>query len=88
MSICRFPQLLVIHLKRFQYSSWRRDKLNTVVKFPVNDLDLSRYTEVEIDDTSKVKYHLYGISHHSGYMSGGHYFADIKNVSGNGSWYH
>lgn len=88
LSIYRFPPLLVIHLKRFHYSSWRRDKLNTSVKFPVEDLDLSKYSENDNADTSEHTYHLYGISHHSGYMSGGHYVADIKNVSGDGKWYH
>ena len=88
LSIYRFPPLLVIHLKRFHYSSWRRDKLNTDVKFPVTDLDLSSYTENSKEDEANTTYHLYGISHHSGYMSGGHYVADIKNVSGNSQWYH
>ena len=88
LSIYRFPPLLVIHLKRFHYSSWRRDKLNTDVKFPATDLDLSSYTENSKEDESNTTYHLYGISHHSGFMSGGHYVADIKNVSGNGQWHH
>ena len=88
MSIYRFPPLLVIHLKRFHYSAWRRDKINTSVDFPEKGLDLSSYTDnTEVSD-SKTTYNLYGISHHSGYMSGGHYVADIKNVSGDGKWYH
>lgn len=57
------------------------------MKFPIKDLDLSSYTENEDVDISKTKYHLYGISHHSGYMSGGHYVADIKNVEGGGKWH-
>lgn len=88
MSIYRFPPLLVIHLKRFHYSSWRRDKINTSVKFPTEGLDLSPYTDNTKIDDEKTSYNLYGISHHSGYMSGGHYVADIKNVSGDKKWYH
>lgn len=88
LSIYRFPPLLVIHLKRFHYSSWRRDKLNTNVKFPIEGLDLAKFTDNKKLDDSESTYNLYGISHHSGYMSGGHYVADICNVTGNGKWYH
>lgn len=58
------------------------------MKFPIEDLDLSSYADEDTSSSSNTTYHLYGISHHSGYMSGGHYVADIKNVSGNGKWYH
>lgn len=88
MSIYRFPPLLVIHLKRFHYSTWRRDKINTSVDFPDEGLDLSCYSDNNEISDSKMTYNLYGISHHSGYMSGGHYVADIKNVSGDGKWHH
>ena len=88
MSLYRFPPLLVIHLKRFHFSSWRRDKINTSVKFPVTGLDLSDYSDNDEVSSDKMKYDLYGISHHSGYLSGGHYVADILNVSGDGKWYH
>lgn len=88
MSIYRFPPLLVIHLKRFHFSSWRRDKLNTSVKFPIEDLDLSDYSDNSNIESSQATYDLYGISHHSGYMSGGHYVADILNVPGDKKWYH
>lgn len=40
---CRFPQVLVVHLKRFSYSRYSRDKLDTPVGFPLEGLDLSRY---------------------------------------------
>lgn len=29
------PKILVVHLKRFSYSRYWRDKLDTVVEFPV-----------------------------------------------------
>lgn len=51
------------------------------MNFPVNGLNLSDFTE-----TSCKEYNLFGISHHSGYMGGGHYVADIKNSDGR--WYH
>ena len=36
-------QVLVVHLKRFSYSRYSRDKLDTLVEFPLEGLDLSRY---------------------------------------------
>ena len=42
----KLPPLLVIHLKRFSYQRavfLRRDKIDSVVKFPLTDLDLSEY---------------------------------------------
>ena len=35
LSIYRFPQILVVHLKRFYNSTMRREKLNTIVKIPL-----------------------------------------------------
>jgi len=37
------PQILVIHLKRFLYSKWSREKLSTSVDFPIEGLDLSNF---------------------------------------------
>jgi hypothetical protein len=36
-------QVLVVHLKRFSYSRYSRDKLDTLVEFPLEGLDLARY---------------------------------------------
>jgi ubiquitin C-terminal hydrolase len=42
-TIWRFPRVLVLHLKRFMVSTWRREKLDTEIEFPDNGLDLSKY---------------------------------------------
>lgn len=42
MTIFRFPQILVIHLKRFYNSYMRREKLNTTIRIPLT-LDMSNY---------------------------------------------
>lgn len=40
----KLPPLLVIHLKRFSYGNrYRREKLDTVVKFPLTGLDLTEH---------------------------------------------
>ena len=78
----KLPKILVIHLLRFEYSSYSKKKISTSVSFPVTGLDLSEY----IATSQSASYNLFGISHHSGYMGGGHYVADIKNSDG--KWYH
>jgi ubiquitin C-terminal hydrolase len=81
------PPLLVLHLKRFSYSSMGRyrtyaDKIGTVIDFPLNDLDISPY--IIGPDSSKAVYELYAVSQHYGSCMGGHYTAICKN---NGKWY-
>lgn len=44
LSVHRFPPVLVVHLKRFQYDSSSRDKIGTSVDFPITALDLSPYS--------------------------------------------
>jgi ubiquitin C-terminal hydrolase len=80
-SIYTLPKILVIHLKRFSFDSYSSKKISTSVTFPVTGLNLSEYCV----GSSFATYNLYGISHHSGYMGGGHYVADTLN---NGKWYH
>ena len=82
ISIERLPQVLVIHLKRFSFTAYSRKKLSTSVTFPITGLNLSELC----DSGDSGTYDLYGISHHSGYMGGGHYVADIRNSDG--KWYH
>lgn len=43
LSISKLPKILLIHLKRFSQNGPFRDKINTHVDFPVNDLDLFPY---------------------------------------------
>jgi ubiquitin carboxyl-terminal hydrolase 4/11/15 len=65
------PPVLVVHLKRFSYSRLYRDKLDTLVEFPLTDLDLSSYL---INKNSKVdtNYNLIAVSNHYGSLGGGH----------------
>lgn len=43
LTFWRLPRVLVIHLKRFNFGRFRRDKLDNAVKFPLKDLDLSQF---------------------------------------------
>jgi len=40
LDLWRLPEVLVVHLKRFSYSRYSRDKLDTEVEFPLKNLDL------------------------------------------------
>merc|ERR1712241_904425 len=37
------PDLLIIHLKRFSYTRNWRDRINTVVQFPIKGLDMAPF---------------------------------------------
>ena len=67
LTLDKLPNNLIIHLKRFEFTSSNRGKINTLVSFPIIDLDLSSYNHG--------KYDLYAIANHSGGLSGGHYYA-------------
>ena len=43
--IWRLPKILMLQLKRFEYTQYRRDKINKSVTFPVKSLDLGQFTE-------------------------------------------
>lgn len=80
----RLPQVLVIHLKRFSYTRYSRDKISTFVDFPFEGLDLSPFT-VNPEHSSQ-KYDLFAISNHMGGLGGGHYTAYVKNLY-SGTWF-
>jgi ubiquitin carboxyl-terminal hydrolase 4/11/15 len=76
----RCPPILIVHLKRFQYSSstHRRDKIGLFIDFPLEGLDL---TSVALHWTGAEKplYDCYAVSNHYGGLGGGHYTAYALN---------
>ncbi|XP_077403304.1 ubiquitin carboxyl-terminal hydrolase 2-like [Vanacampus margaritifer] len=82
-SIQKFPQILVLHLKRFSDSNVRASKLSTYVNFPLKELDLREFAS---DSSDRAVYNLYAVSNHWGNTLGGHYTAYCKNA-GVGEWY-
>eukprot|EP00271_Cylindrocystis_brebissonii_P006579 TRINITY_DN19356_c0_g1_i1.p1 TRINITY_DN19356_c0_g1~~TRINITY_DN19356_c0_g1_i1.p1 ORF type:complete len:1040 (+),score=135.10 TRINITY_DN19356_c0_g1_i1:151-3270(+) len=84
LDLWRLPEVLVVHLKRFSYSRYLKNKLDTQVNFPVHDLlDLTNYSRAE--DGEPALYELYAVSNHYGGMGGGHYTAYCKLESN--SWH-
>lgn len=84
LDLWRLPEILVIHLKRFSYSRFLKNKLETFVDFPLQDLDLCDYIAHQ-DGESSYRYMLYAISNHYGSMGGGHYTAFVHH--GGDRWY-
>uniref|UniRef100_A0AAQ5X876 Ubiquitin carboxyl-terminal hydrolase n=1 Tax=Amphiprion ocellaris TaxID=80972 RepID=A0AAQ5X876_AMPOC len=79
------PRILVVHLKRFSYNRCWRDKLDTVVDFPIRDLNMSEF--VCDPKATPYIYDLIAVSNHYGGMGGGHYTAYGKNKV-DGKWHY
>jgi len=47
------PDVLVVHLKRFSYSRYSRDKLDTNIEFPLQELDMSGFVPRSAFPSSK-----------------------------------
>lgn len=84
LDLWKTPDILVLHLKRFSSSGWRREKLDVLVDFPVEGLDLTKRV-LGHDGKSEV-YDLVGVDCHWGGLGGGHYTAHAKNFV-DGQWY-
>ncbi|XP_018417101.1 PREDICTED: ubiquitin carboxyl-terminal hydrolase 15 isoform X3 [Nanorana parkeri] len=85
LDLWSLPPVLVVHLKRFSYSRYMRDKLDTLVDFPVSDLDMSKF--LINPNAGPCRYNLIAVSNHYGGMGGGHYTAFAKNKD-DGKWYY
>jgi len=78
LDVWKFPAILIIHLKRFQHDkSGRRSKLNTLVNFEIEDMDLTQYAKGPQKDDPM--YDLFAVVNHHGSLGGGHYTACGKN---------
>lgn len=77
------PDILLIHLKRFESQRSFSDKIDDVVQFPIEGLDMNDYV-VENDPDGSM-YDLIAVDNHYGGIGGGHYTAYVKN---NDKWYY
>ena len=73
MSLMQAPPLLCVTLKRFRYvNMYYSRKIEKLVDFPVEGLDLKKYLAPG-SDAGEVIYDLYGVVNHSGSQDYGHY---------------
>ncbi|CAG2256145.1 ubiquitin carboxyl-terminal hydrolase 2-like [Mytilus galloprovincialis] len=82
-AVQRFPQILVIHFKRFSQGRYSQ-KVSTRVEFP-DSLDVTEYSSEK--GNTKIIYNFYAVSNHSGSVHSGHYTASCKHPY-SGDWFH
>ena len=75
LQIDKFPKYLVLILKRFKYTSMFTTKIDNLIHFPIESLDLTNY---EAHKEGIIKYNLFGVVNHVGGLTGGHYHCNIK----------
>ena len=76
------PPFLIIHLKRFDHTPGYASKINDLIKFPIENLNLEPFIA-----TQGGVYDLYAVSNHFGNLEGGHYTAFAKNPV-HDKWFH
>lgn len=77
LEIWKVPDILIIHLKRFNFNRRSRNKITDLIKFPIEGLDLDEYI---INPKEKgYTYNLFAVSNHTGTLKGGHYTTFAKN---------
>ncbi|PAV83508.1 hypothetical protein WR25_15949 isoform A [Diploscapter pachys] len=84
LDLWKLPEILIVHLKRFQYSRFSRDKIDMNVSIPVKNFHLN--DRVANEKHEPVAYSLIAISNHMGGLGGGHYTATALNKT-MGKWY-
>jgi ubiquitin carboxyl-terminal hydrolase 4/11/15 len=73
------PKVLIVQLKRFNYTLDHRDKIDLFIDCPLRDLDLSQFV-LNPAEKSKAKYDLIAVSNHMSGLGGGHYTAHAENI--------
>ncbi|CAD7923084.1 unnamed protein product [Amoebophrya sp. A120] len=78
LTIYKPPRVMVVHMKRFSHSRFSREKLNTLVRFPTKQMDITEFCEAATATRGQYVYDLAAVSQHSGSMGGGHYTAACR----------
>ncbi|XP_068188940.1 ubiquitin carboxyl-terminal hydrolase 11 isoform X2 [Antennarius striatus] len=88
LDLWSLPEVLIIHLKRFSYTKFTREKLESIVDFPLRDLDFSGclLRKNLSNGEPPSRYDLIAVSNHYGGLRDGHYTSYARNKD-NGQWY-
>ena len=80
MTLSKCPDILIIHLKRFNCSERWKSKIRTKVDFPLLGFDVAEFVEEEasLDKGGSTIYDCCGVINHLGGIHGGHYVALCK----------
>ncbi|XP_063053466.1 ubiquitin carboxyl-terminal hydrolase 3 [Engraulis encrasicolus] len=83
----KLPKVLCLHLKRFHWTAYLRNKVDTYVEFPMQGLDMSGYLlESESASSQTCVFDLAAsVVHHGSGVGSGHYTAYGCH---SGRWYH
>lgn len=81
-SLWTLPNYVIIQLKRFDKQN---TKITNLVKFPLDDLDLTSYISKDKEDPNNYIYTLYAVNYHSGGTGSGHYWAACRGI--NDKWF-
>lgn len=85
LEIWTIPDILVVHLKRFGGNRSFRDKIDVLVDYPIEGLDMTERVGLK-EDGKEYIYDLFAVDNHYGGLGGGHYTAYAKNFYDN-EWY-
>lgn len=83
IKLMRVPKYFIIFLKRYNSNNGNSNKVNNLMTFPIEDLNLSPFSEGY--DTFSCNMRLISIGCHSGRLNGGHYYAIARHI--NQKWY-
>nr|XP_009938600.1 PREDICTED: inactive ubiquitin carboxyl-terminal hydrolase 50 [Opisthocomus hoazin] len=83
-TITKAPQIIIFHLKRFEWQGKHRRKLSTEICYPLSNLDLAPYSSLLACQATA--YSLCAVVNHSGFLDDGHYTAFCKH-SVTEAWY-
>ena len=73
--ITKLPQILIISLQRLNFRE--NTKNECIINFSEN-LDLSKYIDIDFKNSQKAEYNLLGFINHIGTLNFGHYYSYIK----------
>lgn len=86
IDIWKVPEIFTVHLKRFSSFRSFSDKIDDVVQFPIEGLDMTeRVGDIKQKEQGMI-YDLFAVDNHYGGLGGGHYTAYAKNFVNN-KWY-